>query len=157
MASLENKRRPFAAFGLHADKARLAFHLLNVIVNALVVGDGEVQAAVGRDAVEDAGLAAVLQGLFQREIALEVDVVVDEGKVFSAQLLQLLIGSIFRRRSLKVCGIRRQRLQPHILEEHLCLAFFRFEEKRAGCETSRISHAHVIDEDASVALLCGDP
>ena len=41
---------------------------------------GNFSSAVGRDAVEHARLAAVREGLFQREIALEVDVVVDEGK-----------------------------------------------------------------------------
>ena len=88
------QRRPFAALGLHADEARLACQLLDVVVDALIVGDGEVHAAVGRDAVEDARLATVRQGFFQGEIALEMDVVVDEGKAALPQLCHLSIDLI---------------------------------------------------------------
>src|SRR5689334_6838209 len=34
---------PFAAFGLHGDEGRHAFHAFKVIANTGVVGDGEIQ------------------------------------------------------------------------------------------------------------------
>ena len=61
---LGEQPQPLAAFGLHADEDRLALEAGDVALDAGVVGDGELQPAVGGNAVLDAVAAAEGHRLF---------------------------------------------------------------------------------------------
>ena len=76
---------PLAAFALQGDVAGLALHGFEIVVDARVVVDREVEAAVDGDAVDDAEAAGVGEGLLEREAALEVDVIVDDRVVVFAE------------------------------------------------------------------------
>ena len=54
------------------------FRLLDELLDAAVVGNRELQPAVGGDAVLDAVAAAQGDGLFDRQAALEMDVKIDQ-------------------------------------------------------------------------------
>jgi hypothetical protein len=56
---------PFAAFGLHRDKGGLALHGFEVVVDAGIVGDREIQAAIDGDAVENACLPGKLESFIE--------------------------------------------------------------------------------------------
>ncbi len=153
---LGEQRRPFAALGLHAHEARLALQLLEVVVDALIVGDGEFQAAVGRDAVEDPRLAAVFQGLFQREIALEMDVVVDEGKTTADEptKLRIALDDTAARRLRR--GLGRQYLNANILEENL-RSLRHFDRRRPARWTILVKKQDVVHRDAEMEGLSHNP
>ena len=82
---LRGEGHPLAAFALEGDVAWLAFHGFEICVDAGVVVDREVEAAVDGDTVEDALAAGVGEGLLDGETALEMDVVVDHRVVVFAE------------------------------------------------------------------------
>ena len=112
--------RPLAALRLHADEHRLPGQRLQEGVDAGVVGDREAEAAIGRDAVVEAGLEHVLDDLLHRQPALEVGVEIHQRVIGGAQPDKLLVRRVeFRRAGGVVRQFVGQQLHADVLKRHL--------------------------------------